>query len=76
MKKVFWNRMFSILIVAVPLGVIAALLYAKVLQLQAHRDIGTHLLINEVVADNLSTLKDENGVYADWSSRTGSSIAR
>ena len=48
--------MFSILIVAVPLGVIAALLYAKVLQLQAHRDIGTHLLINEVVADNLSTL--------------------
>lgn len=66
MKKVFWNRMFSILIVAVPLGVIAALLYAKVLQLQAHRDIGTHLLINEVVADNLSTLKDENGVYADW----------
>lgn len=59
-------RIFRILIVVVPLIMIAVLLYAKVLQLQAHSARGTHILINEVVADNLSTLKDENGVYADW----------
>ncbi|MDE7206804.1 MAG: CotH kinase family protein, partial [Lachnospiraceae bacterium] len=66
MKNRNLSGIYRILIVAVPLVVIAALLYAKVLQLQAHSDKGTHLLINEVVADNLSTLKDENGVYADW----------
>jgi len=66
MKKRNLSRIYRILIVAVPIVVMAVLLYAKVLQLQAHSDRGTHLLINEVVADNLSTFKDENGVYADW----------
>lgn len=66
MKKRNLTRIFRILIIAVPLAIMTVLLYAKVLQLQAHSDKGTNLLINEVVADNLSTLKDENGVYADW----------
>ena len=66
MRKRNLSGIYRILIVAIPLAAIAALLYAKVLQLQAHSDKGTHLYINEVVADNLSTLKDENGVYSDW----------
>lgn len=51
---------------AIPLAVIAALLYVRVSQLQAGSEKGMHLLINEVVADNLSTFKNEKGVYADW----------
>lgn len=66
MKRRNLSRVFRFLIAAVPLAAIAVLLYAKVLQLQAYSSKGTHLLINEAVADNLSTLKDENGVYADW----------
>lgn len=66
MKKRILPGVLRILIVAVPLAVIVVLLYAKVLNLQMNSNKETHLLINEVVADNLSTLKDENGVYADW----------
>lgn len=66
MKKRNLSGVYRISIVLLPLAVIFMLLYAKVLQLQAHSDKADHLLINEVVADNLSTLKDENGVYSDW----------
>lgn len=66
MRKRLLSRIFRILIVAVPLAIIAVLVYIRVGQLQMHSDKGTHLLINEVVADNLSTLKNEKGVYADW----------
>lgn len=67
MKKKILSRVFRISVVAVPLAVIAALLYVRVSQLQAaYSNKGTQLLINEVVADNLSTFKNENGVYADW----------
>lgn len=66
MKKRSLLKIYRFLIVAAPLAVIAVLLYAKVLQLQAHSNKETHLLINEIVADNLSTFQDENGVYADW----------
>lgn len=66
MKKRNLLWIYKISMIAVPLAVIAMLLYAKVLQLHAHSIRGTHLLINEVMADNLSAWKDENGVYADW----------
>lgn len=66
MRKRLLSRIFRILIVAVPLAIIAVLVYIRVGQLQMHSDKGTHILINEVVADNLSTLKNEKGVYADW----------
>lgn len=66
MKKKIVSKIFRILIIAVPLAVIAMLIYVRVSQLQEYSDRGTQLLINEVVADNLSTLKNENGVYADW----------
>ena len=60
------KRIFRFLIVAVPLVLIAALIYAETSQLQKNSNKAKHLLINEVVADNLSTLKDENGKYSDW----------
>ncbi len=66
MKKRNLSKIYGILIVVVPIAVIMVLLYAKVLQLQTHSSRGTHLMINEVVADNLSTWKDEKGIYADW----------
>ena len=60
------KRFFRILVFAVPLVVIAVLIHKNVSRLAQDGNRATHLLINEVVADNLSTLKDENGVYADW----------
>ena len=66
MKNRRLSKCYRIFIFIVPLALIALLVYANVTQLAADSSRATHLLINEVVADNLSTLKDENGVYADW----------
>lgn len=66
MRKNILSGVWRILIIAVPLAVTAAMIYVRASQLQAYGEKGTHLLINEVVADNLSTLKDGNGVYSDW----------
>lgn len=60
------GRIYRILVFAVPIMLIAVLAYANVSRLAANGSQASHLLINEVMADNLSTLKDENGVYADW----------
>lgn len=60
------SKIYRIFIFVVPLALIMLLVYANVSRLAADSSRATHLLINEVVADNLSTLKDENGVYADW----------
>lgn len=60
------SKSYRIFIFVVPLVLIGMLVYANVSRLVANSSRATHLLINEVVADNLSTLKDEDGVYADW----------
>lgn len=60
------SKSYRIFIFVVPLVLIGMLVYANVSRLAENSSKATHLLINEVVADNLSTLKDENGVYADW----------
>lgn len=60
------KQILKILVFAVPLAVIAVLVYKNVSDLAKNGSRAAHLLINEVVADNLSTLTDENGVYADW----------
>lgn len=60
------KRILRVLIVTVPLVLIAVLIYAEISQLQENGSKADRLLINEVVADNLSTLKDENGRYSDW----------
>lgn len=66
MKNRHLLKGYRILIFAAPLALIAILVYVNVSRIAANSSRPTHLLINEVVADNLSTLKDENGVYADW----------
>ncbi len=66
MVKSKLSKIYGVLIIAVPVLIIAAIVYGRVLHIEAHGEKAAHLIINEVVADNLSTLKNESGVYADW----------
>lgn len=66
MKNERLSKIYRIFIFVAPIAFIMLLVYARVSQLAKNNSQASHLLINEVVADNLSTLKDENGVYADW----------
>lgn len=66
MKKRLLSINLRILIILVPLIIISSIMYVRILKLQESSKKGTQLVINEVVADNLSTLKDENGIYSDW----------
>lgn len=55
-----------LLIVMIPLGIISLFVYKQIEQIQQNNYEDRHILINEVMTDNLSVITNEKGVYADW----------
>lgn len=55
-----------LLIVIVPLMIISLFVYKHIEQIQGHSYGEKPILINEVMADNLSVISNEKGIYADW----------
>ena len=57
---------YKIVIFIMPLLIIGLLVNRQIAQIQEYSYGTAELIINEVMADNLNTLKNENGIYADW----------